>query len=445
MPLPARRRPSFVPAIASCALIGTVVVAGVASGSFSGDSDASSGSAPAAEASVTANSIATTTTALVTTAPPTTAPIVKTTLSETLGDGSFGDEVTAVQERLKALGFDPGPIDGDFGSLTRASVWAFEKLVMQTPRSEATGEVTNEMWQLMQEPLQVVPRRPDAASVNHTEIYLPEQVVIFFREDKPALISHMSSGTGEKWCEEVTISPGEHGNELGLEPLKRGECGVSKTPGGVFTYDRQRTGARESALGTMWNPMYFNFGIAIHGAQQVPLEPASHGCIRIPMTLGDYFQSLVAIGDQVFVFDGVEEPEAYDENEKMMVFNTRDPNYTTTTSSTVPAPVPASQPAQTPAPPTEPAAETEAPPPDEDDDDGDDGGGEQTGGGSQSANRGGGNGGGGDGGGGNGGGVGQAPPSATQPAPVTQATPAATTGAPATSGPASSGATPATA
>ncbi len=444
MPLSARRRPSFAPAIASCALIGTVVVAGVASGSFGGESDASSGSNPAAE-TVTPNTIATTSTVAVTTAPPTTAPLVKTVLSETIGDGSSGDEVTAVQERLKALGFDPGPIDGEFGSLTRASVWAFEKLVMQTPRSEATGEVTDEMWQLMQEPLQVVPRRPDAASVNHTEIYLPEQVVIFFREDKPALISHMSSGTGEKWCDEVTISPGEQGNELGLEPLKRGECGVSKTPGGVFTYDRQRTGARESALGTMWNPMYFNFGIAIHGAQHVPLEPASHGCIRIPMTLSDYFQSLIAIGDQVFVFDGVEEPEAYDEDEKMMVFNTRDPNYTTTTSSTVPAPVPVPSPAETPAP-TEPASEAEAPPPDDDGDDGGGGGGDgdgdgggQTGGGSQSGNGGGGNG---------GGGVSQAPPSATQPAPVTPATPApttATTGAPPTSGSPGSGASPTTA
>ncbi len=157
---------------------------------------------------------------------------------------------------------------------------------MQTPRAQATGEVTNEMWQLMQEPLVIAPRRPDAATANHTEVYLPEQVVIFFREDKPALITHMASGTGEDWCEEVTISPGEHGNELeGTEPLKRGECGISKTPGGVFAYDRQRTGARESALGTMWNPMYFNYGIAIHGANNVPLEPASHGCIRIPMTL----------------------------------------------------------------------------------------------------------------------------------------------------------------
>ena len=31
----------------------------------------------------------------------------------------------------------------------------------------------------------------------------------------------------------------------------------------------------------MLNPVYFNYGIAIHGAYKVPLHPASHGCIRI--------------------------------------------------------------------------------------------------------------------------------------------------------------------
>ncbi|MGI9053001.1 MAG: peptidoglycan-binding protein [Ilumatobacteraceae bacterium] len=337
-PSPARRNTKLAPALASFALVGTVLVAGAASDAIGGGDDAdrgSSSSGPTAGiVAATTSTVAVTTTTLVTTTS-TTAPPVKTNLSETMGAGSFGDEVTAVQQRLKDLGFDPGPIDGDFGSLTRASVWAFEKLVMQTPRSAATGRVTNEMWQLMQEPLQFMPRRPDAASVNHTEIYLPEQVVIFFREDRAALISHMSSGTGDEWCQEVTISPGEVGNETGVEPLKRGECGVSKTPGGVFTFDRLRTGARESALGTLWNPMYFNFGIAIHGALNVPLEPASHGCIRIPMTLAEYFQTIAAVGDQVFVFDGVEEPEAYDENEKSMIFNRLDPNYSTTTTSTI--------------------------------------------------------------------------------------------------------------
>ena len=85
------------------------------------------------------------------------------------------------------------------------------------------GRVTDEMWQRMQDPLVIMPRRPEAATADHTEIYLPEQVIIFFVDDEPALISHMSSGTGDEWCEEVTISPGEYGNEEGKEQLKRGE------------------------------------------------------------------------------------------------------------------------------------------------------------------------------------------------------------------------------
>ena len=81
----------------------------------------------------------------------------------------------------------------------------------------------------------------------------------------------------------------------------------------------------------MWNPVYFNYGIAVHGAGNVPSYPASHGCVRIPMHIGNYFPSLVKYGDQVFVFDGVKEPEAY--GAQLPPFNTPDPSYTTTTST----------------------------------------------------------------------------------------------------------------
>ena len=53
----------------------------------------------------------------------------------------------------------------------------------------------------------------------------------------------------------------------------------------------------------MWNPVYFNYGIAVHGAGNVPKYPVPHGCVRIPMHIGNYFPSLVAKGDQIFVFD----------------------------------------------------------------------------------------------------------------------------------------------
>jgi hypothetical protein len=84
--------------------------------------------------------------------------------------------------------------------------------------------------------------------------------------------------------------------------------------------------------------VYFNYGIAVHGAILVPLKPESHGCVRIPMSVARYFPALVAYGDRVYVFDGNKEPEEY--GSPVPPFDKPDPNYTTTTSSTI-APMPA--------------------------------------------------------------------------------------------------------
>lgn len=46
---------------------------------------------------------------------------------EWIQKGSKGDEVLTVQKSLKAKGFDPGPIDGIFGSKTEAAVRAFQE------------------------------------------------------------------------------------------------------------------------------------------------------------------------------------------------------------------------------------------------------------------------------------------------------------------------------
>jgi hypothetical protein len=82
----------------------------------------------------------------------------------------------------------------------------------------------------------------------------------------------------------------------------------------------------------MLNPVYFNYGIAVHGATNVPLQPASHGCIRIPNDMSEQFSELVKIGDLVYVWDGVKEPEIY--GQVVPPFNTIDPDYSTTTTTT---------------------------------------------------------------------------------------------------------------
>jgi hypothetical protein len=315
----------WTPAIAAGAILSAVVLIGVVASDNSGSADG-------------ANESTTTIAQIVT--PSSMVPVTKLPLTQTYGRGAAGPEIKLIQDRLIELKFDPGVPDGAFGERTQQAVWAFEKLVMGVPRDQVTGKVTPEMWSRMQDPLLILPRRPDSTP-NHTEIYLPEQVLIVFHADTPVMVSHISSGDNEEWCEEVTISPGEQDNETGTEPIKKGVCGLSWTPGGVYKYYRMVVGRRESQLGGMYNPVYFNKGIAVHGAKEVPDNPASHGCIRIPMHISDYYQSLVAKGDQVYVFECVKEPEAY--GAQVPRFNWTDPNYTTTTTTTV-APVVTSPP-----------------------------------------------------------------------------------------------------
>jgi peptidoglycan hydrolase-like protein with peptidoglycan-binding domain len=313
----------WMPAAAAAGVLAVVVIAGVALG---GGDD--TGSAPPASVdTVSFSSIASVPAIEIV---ETSAPVAKTQLTRSLAKGMAGDDVAEVQQRLTDLGFWPGPVDGYFGDETRRSVWAYEKLVLGVAYDEPTGQVTSEMWDEMQDPFVIAPRRPNSTP-NHTEVYLPEQVIAVFHDDQAVFISHMSSGDNEDWCEEVTISPGEYNNP-GDEPLVRGECGRSITPGGVFNFNRRVEGVRQSSLGGMWDPVYFNYGIAVHGALNVPLAPASHGCIRIPLPLSPTFQDVTANGDQVFVFDGVKEPEEY--GAQLPYFNRIDPDYVTTTTST---------------------------------------------------------------------------------------------------------------
>lgn len=374
-----------LPAISAVAVIAAVVVAGVAGGFSDDDNSVVAGDGalqtvvtpPPAPVEVPEVLPEPTPTADASTAP--VAPgafaavpaAARTTLSSPIKRGSSGSEVLRLQERLLELTFDPGPRDGEYGSYTIQAFWAFQKLVLGVPRDQVVDTVTDELWQRIQDEVHVTPRRPighrSRTSTNHTEIYLPEQVVVFFQSDTPVLIAHTSSGSEELWRETVTIDVGEEGNKDGTEPKQVGYMAYAHTPGGVFTYTRFRQGVHQSALGGMWDPAYFNFGIAIHGAKTVPTSPASHGCIRINQHLGRIFQQYIAKGDQVFVWnqDGDEPEDATND----YPWNQLDPdnpvNSTTTTTTTPPATSAAPATTQAPAtnPPPPPPTPTPSPTP----------------------------------------------------------------------------------
>ena len=336
-----------MPAVAGAGVLAVVVIAGI-----SGSGGASSVNiAPSTDpAAVAATSAAITTLPIVVNTDPA---IVKTNLTQAIAKGNAGDDVTKVQQRLTDLGFAPGPIDGIFGSGTQQAVWAYEKLILKTPRANAKGRVTAEMWLVMQDRITIPPRRPTGPGSTHVEIYVPEEVLIVFKSDVPELIAHISTGvqnpdgTPKKWCDTLTYDTGPNGEPL-EEPVTKEECADAKTPGGVFRFTRRYEGKRTGPLGGMMNPVYFNYGIAIHGADNVPLEPASHGCVRLNQTIAKVFPSMVAKGDLVYVWgqDG-KEPEHYSRRDSLPSFNYANPDATTTTESTtttiapttVPAPV----------------------------------------------------------------------------------------------------------
>jgi L,D-transpeptidase catalytic domain/Putative peptidoglycan binding domain len=328
----------WMPALAAAGVLGIVVIAGT-----SGDDDHADVSPPTSatitDATQSTPSIPPTTSSsvVVQTSPTTT----KTSLSRTLGPGMAGEEVKQVQQRLKDLRFDPGDVDGQFGERTRWAVWAFHKLTSDVPYADASATITNDDWQLMQDDLTFAPQRHDYPGGSHMEIYLPRQVAIVFKNDAPVLITHISSGelnadgTPKQFHEKVTIDVDENGRALD-EPVTKNITALSKTPGGVFQFSWRYPGKRIGPLGGMWNPVYFNGGIAVHGADNVPDKPASHGCIRIPNFIADYFPSLVRRGDYVYVWghDG-RQPEAYNAREREPSPNQDDPAFTTTTSTTI--------------------------------------------------------------------------------------------------------------
>ncbi|MDO8362609.1 MAG: peptidoglycan-binding domain-containing protein, partial [Actinomycetota bacterium] len=249
-----------MPAIAAGAVLAVVVFVG-----FSGGDDA----APAASNPLGENPGAVDTgltvplSTLVPVVIATDPGMVKTQLSQPLSKGMFGDEVKALQQRLFELGFQPGPIDGQFGGGTQQALWAFEKLVLNAPSSSPTGVLTNEMWQTMQDNIAVQPRRTNSTTT-HVEVYLDKQVLVVFKSNVAVFITHMSSGelnedgTPKTFCEEVTIDTDEKGNPL-PEPVKKGICAESKTPGGVFKFTRRYEGKRVGPLGGMYDPVYFNY------------------------------------------------------------------------------------------------------------------------------------------------------------------------------------------
>jgi lipoprotein-anchoring transpeptidase ErfK/SrfK len=87
--------------------------------------------------------------------------------------------------------------------------------------------------------------------------------------------------------------------------MEEGEMSVAHTPRGRFLVYDKVAGWETSTLGSMYYSSYISGGVAIHGYRTVPNEPASHGCVRVPMFVAREMSKLLPIGTIVLVYDKV--------------------------------------------------------------------------------------------------------------------------------------------
>jgi peptidoglycan hydrolase-like protein with peptidoglycan-binding domain len=192
--------------------------------------------------------------------------------------GSSGPKVRALQERLKDLGFRPGAADGEYGATTASAVMAFQKFTGLDRDGVAGPAVQGEI----EDPHGRGPHRNLAAP--RIEIDLDRQIAFIVDAGGDIAIVNISSGSGETY-----ETPG-------------GGTATAYTPTGRFSVVRRIDGIREAPLGSLYRPLYFYLGWAVHGSTSVPGYPASHGCVRTSYVDQDYIFDAIPDGALVILY-----------------------------------------------------------------------------------------------------------------------------------------------
>jgi peptidoglycan hydrolase-like protein with peptidoglycan-binding domain len=288
---------------------------------------AGTGTTSAASPSSSSSTASPSTTTSTTEAPTTTTsakPAVPVPGAGTLGRGARGLAVLALEQRLEQLHYDAGAIDGTFDGNTTNAVIAFQKVNGLARTGRATKDVLDKL-PMAGEPAALVA----GGGATRVEVDLPRQVLFLYKGGGLFRILPISTGSGKRYCVD-------------------GQCATAVTPGGSFRVSRRISGWRTSRLGKLYNPLYFNGGIAIHGAPSVPASPASHGCVRIPMSAAAWFPQQVPNGTPVYVVGGRKAPVPFNEPAP----SDASPDASTTTGPTTSTTVPTSAPPTTGAPTT---------------------------------------------------------------------------------------------
>jgi peptidoglycan hydrolase-like protein with peptidoglycan-binding domain len=195
-------------------------------------------------------------------------------------------QIKEAERLLSAKGFWTGPIDGIFDAGTRSALIAFQKW----HGSEVTGQLTPDELEAIR--TSTSPRARELG-YEHVEVDLDRQVLMMVGEDGGVKVLPVSTGSNKAFMDD-------------------GQESIAYTPRGRFLVYEKDVGWQSGPLGSTYYANFISGGVAIHGSRNVPNEPASHGCIRVPMFAAREVSKVLKLGTIVLVYDKVSFVSALD-------------------------------------------------------------------------------------------------------------------------------------
>jgi peptidoglycan hydrolase-like protein with peptidoglycan-binding domain len=188
-------------------------------------------------------------------------------------------EIKEAERRLADMGYWTGAVDGLLDPATVSALIAFQKWEGR----RVTGKLTIEELEAIR-----TGAAPEAreSGYGHVEVDVDRQVLMIVDEEGGLRVLPVSTGTDKPFTYE-------------------GQTSIAYTPRGRFVVYEKGVGWDNSVPGSMYFANYISGGIAIHGSYSVPIQPASHGCIRIPMFAARAVSKLLGLGTIVLVYDKV--------------------------------------------------------------------------------------------------------------------------------------------
>jgi peptidoglycan hydrolase-like protein with peptidoglycan-binding domain len=188
-------------------------------------------------------------------------------------------ETREAERRLFEMGYWTGVVDGLFDPATQSALVAFQKWEGRP----VTGQLTPEELDAIRASSSPKARDPGYA---HVEVDLDRQVLLLVNDAGGVRILPVSTGSGESFVDE-------------------GQTSIAYTPRGRFLVYQKDVGWQSGPLGSTYYANFISGGVAIHGSRSVPFQPASHGCIRIPIFAAREMSKLLTLGTIVLVYDHV--------------------------------------------------------------------------------------------------------------------------------------------